>query len=208
MRQKLVTLDFHHISSYRTGLLDTLKFISIVEFQKCWVLKSKIFSQKTIYLKESKVFCEYNSLQFIKKCQILTFKVIFLRQETSNFFLGGFPNNHGLSAYFLLKSFFDNYTLFSKIMPNFWLKDCKPQNEILDSSHTHKSQWNFVHFALFSKKWSNQKIKTLHALIFSNLTTFYRQGQKNVHHFVDFFEYGENPKFPFEIYWPLIKNWA
>ena len=39
---------------------------SVVEFYRWWVLKSKIFDQKSIYSEETIVFFEYGEHQFVK----------------------------------------------------------------------------------------------------------------------------------------------
>ena len=39
---------------------------SVVEFKRWWVIKSKIFSQKSIYSKETNEFWEYGERQFVK----------------------------------------------------------------------------------------------------------------------------------------------
>ena len=61
---------------------DQFHIISVVEFQKWWVLKSKTFSKESTYSKEivSKQSC--NELWFVKKCWNCTFKVNFLCQKS------------------------------------------------------------------------------------------------------------------------------
>ena len=56
---------------------------SVVEFQRLWVLKSKVFGQESTYSKDIVVFYEYNELRFVKKCQNRTFKIDFLCQKST-----------------------------------------------------------------------------------------------------------------------------
>ena len=54
---------------------------SVVEFQRLWVLKSKIFAQESTCSKKS-----YDDLRFVKKCRNRTFRVNFLCQKSTKFF--------------------------------------------------------------------------------------------------------------------------
>ena len=54
--------------------------------QAVWVLKSKIFGQRSTYSKKTTVFYEFNCWQFVKKCQNLIFKVNFQSKESSDLF--------------------------------------------------------------------------------------------------------------------------
>ena len=58
---------------------------SVVEFQRWWVLKSKILGQESTYSKDffSK---SVDESWFIKKCQNCTFKVNFRCQKSTDFF--------------------------------------------------------------------------------------------------------------------------
>ena len=60
---------------------------SVVEFQRWWVLKSKLFVQESTCSKEIVVFCEYEEHQIVKKCRNRTFKINFLCQKSMEFFL-------------------------------------------------------------------------------------------------------------------------
>ena len=53
-----------------------------MEFQRWWVLKSKIFGLESTYSKDF-FFKSVNELQFDKKCQNRTFKINFLRQKST-----------------------------------------------------------------------------------------------------------------------------
>ena len=80
---------------------------SVVEFQRWWVLKSKVFGQESTYSKEIVVFYEYNELWFVKKCQNHTFNVDFLCQKSMELFWIFFSlMNINLGDHFLLKSFY------------------------------------------------------------------------------------------------------
>ena len=50
----------------------------VVEFQRWWVLKSKIFGQESTYSNQNIVFFEYNECELVRKCQNQTLKVDFL----------------------------------------------------------------------------------------------------------------------------------
>ena len=56
---------------------------SVVEFQRWWVLKSKIFGQESTYSKD--FFKSVDELCFVKKCQNHTFKVNFRCQKSTDF---------------------------------------------------------------------------------------------------------------------------
>ena len=56
---------------------------SVVEIQRWWVLKSKIFGQESTYSKE---FLLKKIRRFIKKCQNCIFKVNFQCQKSTDFF--------------------------------------------------------------------------------------------------------------------------
>ena len=97
-----------------------INFISVVEFQRWWVLKSKFFGQKSTYSEQIIVFCQYNEFQFNKKGQNQNFlclhRIIWI-------FLFFSIKKKNLWAYFLLKSSFGNlnlcHALFYQIMHNF-----------------------------------------------------------------------------------------
>ena len=59
---------------------------SVVEFQRWWVLKCKIFSQESTRSKENVLKKSCNELWFVKKCLNRTFKVNFLCQKSMEFF--------------------------------------------------------------------------------------------------------------------------
>ena len=44
--------------------------ILVVEFQRWWVLKSKLCGPKATFFKETIVFCEQNEQQFVKQFKI------------------------------------------------------------------------------------------------------------------------------------------
>ena len=48
---------------------------SVVEFQRWWVLKSKLFGQEWTYSKKFALKKSFDELRFVKKCQNRTFKV-------------------------------------------------------------------------------------------------------------------------------------
>ena len=58
---------------------------SVVEFQRWWVLKSKIFSQESTYSREIFFKKSVDEFWFIKKCQNCTFKVNFQCQKSTEF---------------------------------------------------------------------------------------------------------------------------
>ena len=58
---------------------------SIVEFQRWWVLKCKIFAQESTCPKDIVLKQSSNELWFIKKCWNYTFKVNFLSQKSTKF---------------------------------------------------------------------------------------------------------------------------
>ena len=125
-----------------------LNISSVVEIQRWWVLKSKVFGQESTSSKEIVVFYEYNELRFVKKCQNCTFKVDFLCQKsTESFWIFFSLMNINLGDHFLIKTFFSNFnfwtTLFSKIMPNFWRTGI-PCN--------HKMQWFPLSMLIFGQK--------------------------------------------------------
>ena len=78
---------------------------SVVEFQICWVLKSKIFDQESTYSKDF-FFKSVDELWFIKKCQNCIFKVNFQCQKSTEFFQKKSSKNINLGDHFLLKTFF------------------------------------------------------------------------------------------------------
>ena len=100
-----------------------------MEFQSWWVLKRKIFGQKSTYWKEIIVFILWiqwiTVRQTVPKSDDWPSKLIFNLKNHPNF-LGIFliKNSNCLEAQFLTKYFFDNinfwHPLFSKIIPNFW----------------------------------------------------------------------------------------
>ena len=76
---------------------------SVVEFQRWWVPKSKIFGQESTYSKDE--------LRFIKKCQNRTFKVNFRCQKSTEFFQKKFSSkNINLGDHFLTTLLFDEMT--------------------------------------------------------------------------------------------------
>ena len=64
-----------------TGCLIVNNISSVVEFQRWWVLKTKIFVQESRFF-----FKSIDELWFIKKCQNCTFKVNFRCQKSTEFF--------------------------------------------------------------------------------------------------------------------------
>ena len=56
-----------------------------MEFQRWWVLKSKILGQESTYSKDF-FFRSVDELWFIKKCENCTFKVNFQCQKSTDFF--------------------------------------------------------------------------------------------------------------------------
>ena len=50
---------------------------SVVEFQRWWLLESKVFGQESTSSKEIFLKQPHNELWFVKKCQNHTFKVNF-----------------------------------------------------------------------------------------------------------------------------------
>ena len=81
---------------------------SVVEFQRWRVLKSKVFHLSSS--EETVLFCKYNELQFVKKCQNHTFKVYLLCQKSMDVFLIFFSfQNINLGDHFLLKTFFSDF---------------------------------------------------------------------------------------------------
>ena len=59
---------------------------SVVEFQRWWVLKSKLFGHESTYSKDFFFFKSINELRFIKNCQNHTFKVNFRCQKSTECF--------------------------------------------------------------------------------------------------------------------------
>ena len=59
---------------------------SVVEFQRWWVLKCKIFAQELTCSKETIVFWEYGEHQFVKSAEIVLSKSIFYVKNQRNFF--------------------------------------------------------------------------------------------------------------------------
>ena len=70
---------------------------SVVEFQKWWLLKSKIFTQRKWF---------FDQWQLVKKCQYRAFKVVYQWQKSMECFRFFF----NLGGHFFLASIFD--TLF------------------------------------------------------------------------------------------------
>ena len=60
---------------------------SVVEFQRCWVLKSKLFGQESTFSKETLKKISFYELRFIKKCQNSKGKIVskrfFLAKDSS-----------------------------------------------------------------------------------------------------------------------------
>ena len=79
---------------------------SVVEFQRWWVLKSKVFGRESTYSKEIVVFYEYNKLRFVKKCQNHSFKVDSLCQKLTEFFDLFFINEYQFRRPSFVKKFF------------------------------------------------------------------------------------------------------
>ena len=79
-----------------------------MEFQRWWVLKSKIFAQESTRSKEKEFKNSADELWFIKKYQNRTLKVDFLCLKLSESFQIKFSlKNINLGHQLLLKPFFD-----------------------------------------------------------------------------------------------------
>ena len=80
---------------------------SVVEFQRWWVLNSKVFAQKSTSSKEIFSKKSYDDLRFVKKCRNRTFRVNFLRQKSTEFFQkkNSFKNIN-LGDHFFVKNIF------------------------------------------------------------------------------------------------------
>ena len=74
-----------HRTKFNQNVSLSTNISSVGEFQRWWVLKSKIFGQESTYTKDL-FFKSVDELQFIKKCQNRTFKVNFLCQKSTEFF--------------------------------------------------------------------------------------------------------------------------
>ena len=67
--------------------LCSVNISSVVEFQRCWVLKSKLFGQESTFSKETLKKISFYELRFIKKCQNSKGKIVskrfFLAKDSS-----------------------------------------------------------------------------------------------------------------------------
>ena len=80
---------------------------SVVEFQRWWVLKSKIFGHESTYSKENNSKKSVDELWFVKKCQNRTFKFNFRCQKSTELFQKKISfKNINLGDHFLAKTFF------------------------------------------------------------------------------------------------------
>ena len=117
-QRNLKTDSFYHLREINELWIWATNVSSVVEFQRWWVLKSKIFGQESTYSKDF-FFKSVNELRFIKKWQNCTFN--WIKKKKKSF------KNISLGDHFLLQTFFSRLhfrtTLLSKIMPNFWWTD-------------------------------------------------------------------------------------
>ena len=78
---------------------------SVVEFQRWWVLKNKIFSQESTYSKGKKFKNSGDEWQFVKSAKIVLSKSIFDVKNQRNFQILFFSlKNVNLGDHFLLNS--------------------------------------------------------------------------------------------------------
>ena len=80
-KSKTFSIQWKH--SLRTAWPTFISEYLLFVWKSVWVLKSKIFGQKSAYSKETTELCEFNCWQFVKKNKCSIFKVNFLRQESS-----------------------------------------------------------------------------------------------------------------------------